>query len=366
MKIARTEVIPVRIPLKKPAKSAHGLISTQESVVVKILTDRGEHGLGGIDPIPGYDPESQDEVVTTIESSLAPLIKGKDPFQIKKILEIMDLEIAGHLGSKAAVEMALFDLMGKCLGVPVHVFFGGRVKDYIHLNGWIGIVDPEQASQEARGWLDKGFLSVKVKIDTDLTAAKKRVEAVRAEGKDKLQIRVDANESLDMERALDTVKALAPLNIFYLEQPFPRKLIKDFVTLSRSSPIKLMADESVQDMETLTSILKLEAAHFVKVKVQKQGGFLKINQMIQVAEGFGIPVILGHGFGLTISTLAELHIAASTKAVLDGCESVGPIKMADDIVKEPIIMDRGSIRVPTKPGLGVELDEKKVKKYRVN
>ena len=206
-----------------------------------------------------------------------PIDHGTNPFQIKMILEMMDLEISGHLGSKALVEMALFDLLGRALGVPVHVFFGGRVRDTVSLNGWIGIVDPEQARREAKEWLDKGFRSLKVKMNSEITAAKERVEAVRSEVKDKIQIRVDANESLDMEGALETVRALQHLNIFYLEQPFPRESIQDFVTLSQSSSMRLMADESVQDLETLVNILKLQAAQFVKVKVQKMGGLLKTN-----------------------------------------------------------------------------------------
>lgn len=365
MKIAKIEVIPVSIPLSKPAESAHGLTTHQASVVLKVHTSSGEYGIGSIEPRPGYDVESQDEVVSTLEDCLVPLIMWKDPFQIRMLLEMMDLEISGHLGSKALVEMALFDLLGRSVGVPVHIFFGGRVRDTVSLNGWIGIVDPEQARREAKEWLDKGFRSLKVKMNSEVTAAKERVEAVRSVVKDKIQIRVDANESLDMEGALETVRALQHLNIFYLEQPFPRESIQDFVALSQSSSIKLMADESVHDLETLMNILKSHATHFVKVKVQKMGGLLKTSQSIQVAESFGIPVILGHGFGTTINTLAELHLAASTKAILDGCESVGPMKMADDVVGEPLIMDRGFIQVPTKPGLGVELNEEKLKKYRV-
>jgi L-alanine-DL-glutamate epimerase-like enolase superfamily enzyme len=213
--------------------------------------------------------------------------------------------------------------------------------------------------------LDMGFRSLKIKINTDQAATQKRVEAVRSVVKDRIQIRVDANESLNLQQARETVKILKPLNIFYLEQPVPRESLEDFVALARTSTVKLMADESIHDLDTLLRILKSQAAQFVKVKIQKMGGFLKTYQAVQVAEAFGIPVILGHGFGLTINTSAELHLAACTKAILDGCEAVGPFKMADDIVKEPLGMDKGFIPVPRKPGLGVELDEDKLRKYLV-
>lgn len=365
MKIAKVDVFPMRVPLKKASESAHGLVTKQDSVVIRVQTTSGEYGVGAIEPLPGYDAESKDEILDTLQKYLIPQMIGQDPFHLRKLLEMMDSQIQAHFGSKAVVEMALFDLLGKALGVPVHFFFGGPVKESVLLNGWIGLVNPEQAKREAQEMLHKGFRSVKVKINADVGATKERGEAVRSVVEDRIQIRVDANESLNLEQARETVKVLAPLEVLYLEQPFPRESLEDFVTLARTSPVKLMADESIHDMETLMQILKSQAAQFVKVKVQKMGGLLKTYQAVLMAEAFRIPVILGHGFGLTINTLAELHLAASTRAILDGCESVGPFKMADDIVKNPLIMDKGFVPVPKGPGLGVDLDEEKLKKYLV-
>jgi L-alanine-DL-glutamate epimerase-like enolase superfamily enzyme len=306
-----------------------------------------------------------DEMVTTVQKQLTPLIMGENPRRIRRIVDIMDAAVPRHLGSKAGVEMALFDLLGRTLGVPVHALFGGRVKDEIALNGWLGIVNPDKAKQETKEMLDRGFRSLKVKINADVAGSRKRVEVVKSVVGDRMQIRVDANEALNLAQAKEVVRALEPFNIEYLEQPMPREKLEDFIELAKFSPVKLMADESIHDMETLLQILKSGAAQFVKVKVQKMGGFLKTYQAVQVAEAFGVPVILGHGFGLTLNTLAELHLAACTPAIVDGCESVGPIKMADDVVKEPMIMNRGVVPVPTKPGLGANLEEEKIKKYLV-
>jgi muconate cycloisomerase len=365
MKIAKVEVFWVRVPLKKVAESAHGAAVDQDSVVARIRCKTGEYGVGAIDPREGYDEESVKEILDTLKGHLIPKLIGQDPFQIRKILDDMDAVIPRHLGSKAILEMGLFDLIGKKLKVPVHAFFGGKVKETIFLNGWVGLVKPEQARQEAQEMLTMGFRSLKIKINADIDAAQKRVEAVRSAVKDKVQIRVDANEALNLQQARETVEMLKPFNVLYLEQPLPRESFEDFLTLGRTSPVKLMADESIHDMDTLLKILKSGAAQFVKVKIQKLGGFLKTCQAVQVAEAFGIPVILGHGFGLTINTLAELHLAACTNAIIDGCEAVGPFKMAEDVVKKPIIMDKGFIPAPNKPGLGVDLDEKKIQKYLV-
>ncbi len=363
MQISKIEVFPVKVPLKKPAESAHGPTIDQDSVVVRVLSTNGDYGIGSVEPTSGYDEESMAVIIEAIENRLTSSMIGADPFHIRKIVEGMDSDINGHPGSKAAIEMALFDLLGKSLGVPLHVLLGGRVKDVIYLNGWIGLLEPEEAKREARELLDKGFRSVKVKINDDLVAAVKRVEAVRSVAKNKMEIRVDANESLDLEKSEKVTIGLEPFDITYLEQPFPRKYLDNFAKLSKLSPVKLMADESIKDLGTLMEILKSGGAQFVKVKIQKMGGILKTCQAVQIAEAFGIPVILGHGFGLTTSTLAEIHIAASTNAIIDGCESVGPMKMAGDIVKEPLIMDSGVVKVPATPGIGVDLDETKLKKY---
>ena len=97
MRIEKVEVFPVRLPLKKPVESAHGLVTHQESMVLKILTARGEYGIGAIEPLPGYDKESMNEIMMTLQNHLVPRIIGEDPMQIRRISEIMDAEIPGHL-----------------------------------------------------------------------------------------------------------------------------------------------------------------------------------------------------------------------------------------------------------------------------
>ncbi len=364
MRITKIDVFSLRVPMRKVIARVHGKAMEQESVLARIWTDEGDTGIGAIDPLEHYDEESFQEIPDTLRHALVPRLIGQDPSRIRKIVDDMDATLSRHLGSKAVLEMALFDLLGKKLKVPVHVLLGGRVKDTILLNGWIGVVSPEQARQEAQEMLKFGFRSLKIKINTDLAGGQKRIEAVRSVVQNRMQIRVDANEVLNFNQAREAVEMLKPLGVLYLEQPMPRDSFEDFQRLAQISPVKLMADEGIHDLETLLRFLKSGAAHFVKVKIQKFGGFLKTFQAVQVAEAFGIPVILGHGFGLSVNTLAELHLAASSNAILDGCEAVGPFKMADDVVKEPLVMDKGTIAVPHKPGLGADLDEEKIQKYR--
>lgn len=125
-----------------------------------------------------------------------------------------------------------------------------------------------------------------------------------------------------------------------------------------------MADESVLDHASLIRILKADAADLVKLKVTKQGGLLRARRMIATAEAAGIRCVLGHGFGLGVSTMAEIMLAATSSNVIDGLECVGPLKTADDIVTRKLDLAKGSLPLPLGPGLGVTLDEKKLARYR--
>jgi L-alanine-DL-glutamate epimerase-like enolase superfamily enzyme len=130
--------------------------------------------------------------------------------------------------------------------------------------------------------------------------------------------------------------------------------------------IPLMADESVTGPASLLEIIRLGAADIVKVKVMKQGGLTRTKQMVDLAAAAGIQSVIGHGFGLTLSTLAEARLAAVCETVMPGCEAVGPLKMAADVVTDPIRLDSGVVRLDDAPGLGASVDPDLVKRYRVD
>ena len=116
---------------------------------------------------------------------------------------------------------------------------------------------------------------------------------------------------------------------------------------------------------TMFEIIRRNAADLVKLKVMKQGGLLRTLALVACAGAAGLRVVVGHGFGLTLSTLAEAAVAAVSDTVIDGCEAVGPLKMAGDVVVDPVALEAGVIRVPDTPGLGASIDPDALKRYRV-
>jgi muconate cycloisomerase len=364
IRVASVEPVLVDVPLRTPVQGVHGRTSVQRSVLARVTGTDGTEGWGDVDPTPGYSMVTAVGVHDAI-AALAPALRNLEAFDVRRALAVMDAHVAGDVEAKGAIEMALFDLKGRALGVPVHSLLGGTVKDRVTFNAWIGTVPPEQAAREARDWLARGFVTAKIKVAGAGTAGIERVAAVRAAVGDRMALRVDFNESLTAADAVPVIRALEPYGLTLVEQPVPRDQIEALAEIRRATRVPLMADESVTDPASLIEIVRREAADLVKVKVMKQGGLLRTLAMVETAAAAGLRVVIGHGFGLTLSTLAEVAVAAASEAIVDGCESVGPLKMAGDVVARAVSLDTGTIALPGAPGLGATIAPDELKRYRV-
>ncbi len=367
MKIERVEVFGVAVPLIGEYKNAYKSKSIQRSAVVRITASGGAVGLGNIDPSPGYSKETIEQSLEVLERTLAPAVIGLDPTNVHRVLEKINPAVEGFYDAKAAIEMACVDLAARVAGMPVHAYLGGAEKDKLLFNAWIGILTPDEAVKETMGWKSRGFRSAKIKVGGNIQADRDRVKAVREAVGPEFNIRIDANCGYDADTSIELAKMVAPYNLQLFEQPVPADDIKGMARVRREANavgVPIMADESVLDHASLIDIIRHDAADIVKVKVMKQGGFLNTRRMIATAEAAGIRCVVGHGFGLGVNTMAEIMLAATSKNVIDGLECVGPLKTSDDIVTRKLDISSGSIALPGGPGLGVELDDKKVAKYR--
>ncbi|HEV8583799.1 MAG TPA: enolase C-terminal domain-like protein [Methylomirabilota bacterium] len=364
MRIVAIEPILVDVPLVVPVQGVHGTTRVQRSVLVRVATDDGVEGWGNVDPTPGYSLASAADIHDAA-ARLAPVLVGADPFNLHDALARMDRATPDDAEAKAALEMALLDIKGRALGLPVHSLLGGALTRDVSLNAWIGTVAPERAADEAAEWLRRGFTTAKIKISGAGAEGIARVAAVRAAVGDRLALRVDFNESLAAGEAVACIRQLEPYALTLVEQPIPRADIAGLAEIRRAIGIPLMADESVTGPASLIDIIRRGAADIVKLKVMKQGGLLRTRQMIDCAAAAGLRVVIGHGFGLTLSTLAEAAVAATSEAVIPGCEAVGPLKMAGDVVAEPVSLGGGVLRLGDAPGLGATIDPAALARYRV-
>src|SRR3989454_7442139 len=250
MRIVAIDPVVVHVPLREPVQGVHGTITVQQSVLVRVTEADGLEGWGDVDPTPGYSLASAIEIRNDVRR-LVPALLGGDALNVHKALAAMDAALDGAFEAKAALEMALWDLKGRALGVPVHSLLGGRVKDAITLNAWIGAVAPEQAAREGCAWCERGFRTAKIKISGATDEGVERVAAVRAAVGTRMALRVDFNESLTVDEAITFIPRLEPHALTLVEQPIPRHDLAGLARIRRRIDIPLMADEKVSDPAAL-------------------------------------------------------------------------------------------------------------------
>ena len=363
--IARVEVFGVAIPLVGPGfKNAYITKTTQKSALVRLTAADGSIGLGNIDPSPGYSVETIEQSLLALRDRLAPVVQGCDAGNVHQLVQKMDAALIGYLDAKAAIEMACVDLLTRKLGIPVHQYLGGAMVQRLRFNAWIGILSPDEAAAEARKWFDKGFRSAKVKVGGNIHADRDRVLAIREAVGPSMALRADANAGYSVEDSIALGRLLEPLNMQLLEQPVADHDLAGMARVRQAIGIPVMADESITDHESLIAVIRANCADIVKLKVMKQGGFLKCRRMLETATAAGMKVVIGHGFGMGVNTVAEIMLACTSTEVLEGLECVGPLKTADDIVTHKLDISCGQLDLPGGPGLGVQLDDAKVARYQ--
>ena len=363
--IEHVEVFGVAVPLVGPGFSnAYVTKKIQRSAIVRLTAADGSVGLGNIDPSPGYSTETVDESLVVLRDRLAPAIRGLDAANPHRVIEKMSETLQGYLDAKAAIEMACVDLTARRLGIAVHEYLGGAVVDRVSFNAWIGIVAPDDAAAEARKWFERGFRSAKIKVGGGIEADRERVMAVRNAVGSEMKLRADANAGYDVEQSIALGRLLEPCQLQLLEQPVAADDLAGMAKVRQAIGIPVMADESITDHASLIAAIRADCADLVKLKVMKQGGFLACRRMLETATAAGLRVVIGHGFGLGVNTVAELMLAATSRTVIEGLECVGPLKTADDIVTSKLDLSAGTLEVPGGPGLGVALDEGKLHRYR--
>ncbi|HEX2827451.1 MAG TPA: mandelate racemase/muconate lactonizing enzyme family protein [Burkholderiales bacterium] len=367
LKIDRVEVFGVEMPLLGTFTSGGVSKNITKCVVVRLTASDGTIGISSIDPsTTAKSPNTGPELAAAIRDKIAPQIVGLDPTNVNRMVELCDRLTPTQPGAGAAIEMACIELTSRRQGIPLYTYLGGAVQDSVLFNGWIGMLPPDEAAAEAKQWLAAGFKSAKIKVGSGVEADRDRIAAVRDVVGSAMKLRIDANCQYDANQSLALCKAVKQYDLQLFEQPAAKEDIAGLARVRREGGIPVMADESVSDHASLLAVLKADAADFVKFGIKQAGGILKAQRMLATAEAAKIPVVVGHGFGLDPSTLAEIMLAASSRNVVPGLECVGPLKVKDTVTTTRLDISRGSIPLPQGPGLGVTLDEAKLQQYRMH
>ena len=367
MKITRVETIPVEVPLKEglTTKTAGGEHVVSPYVVIRVHTDAGLVGLGEATLSPRWSGETSPGCVAAIEGLIGPAITGQDPTAINALRRTIDGTIRHNPFAKAAVEMALWDIAGKAAGQPVYQLLGGKVKDELPMKMVVGAFPVNQAVALAQRFLDWGATCLKVKVGLDPTTDITRVHAVREAAGPDIPIGIDANQGWDLATAR---RCLADMgDLLFAEQPVPTTDPRDLARLRADTPIPIMADESVFTLQDARRLTELGACDILSVYPGKHAGIAATREIAHVARAAGVVCSMGSNLELGIATAAMLHLAAAEPTLDDARypgDYLGPLYHQADLLKEPLQLGPSVARVPDAPGLGVELDEDQLERYR--
>ena len=372
MKITSIECIPVSIHFVKPIVMSGGAAACSNSVLLKIHTDEGITGISEAgDTSMWYMGESQDSILYNIVNVFGPqILLGEDPFNIEKIVARMDKAVKVNNQSKAVIDYALYDIMGKALGVPVYKLLGGLSNEKIPLGFVMSSGSADAVAEEGLSLVKAGFKCLKLKVGA--RTIEEDVEMVgelrKAVGGD-IKIMIDANGGWHYHQALQMLKKVAKHDIYIAEQPVPYWDMDGLARLRRKVDMPVFADEAAAELNDLIKLTQREAVDGFFLKVPKAGGILKSQKWVAIAQSLGLTVMCGCMIDTGLGAAASAHFLAATEWMgRIEQEAIGPLNLYNvpDTVSKPITNDlavnvpryeNGYLYPPDGPGLGVELNE---------
>ncbi len=365
MKITQIETFPIFVPIhpRLAIRSGRGYHTTSPFLILKIHTDAEITGVGEVSATPIWSGEDNVTAAHFIQTVLAPLLIGEDPTAITRLTGKLQKAIYGNMFTKAGIEMALWDILGKAAGLPVYQLLGGAVRDFVTTKFSVSGLAPAQAAEVAAWAVAQGFQTMKVKVGIQPDEDVRRVAAVREAIGPAIRLGVDANGGWSPRVAIQTIRRLAEYNIYFAEQPVQPFDIAWLADVRANVSVPVMADESVNTPQDAMALVRAQAADIFSVYVSKGGGIGAARQVAAVAEAAGLTCTVGSNLELGVASAAMTHLAMATAAIGAEefpCDIIGPFYYESDILVEPLPIQGGKAQPTPAPGLGVEVDDAKL------
>lgn len=348
--------------------SAAGKHQVSRYVLVAVEDTDGRVGWGEATVMPRWSGEIPEGTAALVENYLAPALiglsvgemSGDDPLdRIAPLLAAMEQVVVGNYFAKAALEMAVWDLIGQAEGVPIHaLIYPGMAPRPIPIRGSIAAVEPEGAMARARWFLSQGLRAVKVKVGMGYEQDIPRVRAVREAIGPDIPMGIDANAGWSVEEAVRCVKALEDCSLQYVEQPVARGDFAGLRAVKERVGVPVMADELVWTMQDAEMVLHLDAADIISVYPGKMGGIAPCVRIARRVAEAGKKVYIGSNLEFDIGTAAMAHLAVGLPGAdfVNLCSDlVGTLFHVHAMGDPPLPPINGEIYPPTGPGLGVKL-----------
>lgn len=364
MKIERIEAIPYSIPYTHPLRFASGEVHAAEHVLIRIHTDEGLVGIADTPPRPYTYGETQASIIAVVRDIFGPQLAGLDPLDREKAQRIMGRTVHNDT-AKGAVDIALWDLIGKSLGTPVHKLLGGYA-DGMRVSHMLGFRPAAELLEEAQRFREQyGVTTFKLKTGRrPLSLDVEAVHVLREGLGEDAEIYLDANRGWTANEAMEVLRRTEGMGLTALEEPCDASEALSRRRLVQHSTIPIVGDESVPTPGDVSRELISGGCNAICIKTARSG-FTQATEILGLCTGLGVDVTMGNQIDTQIGSLATVTFGAAHEASQRRAGELSNfLDMADDLLAEPLTIRDGVIRVREAPGVGAEIDEDKLARYR--
>lgn len=366
MKITRIEAIPYAIPYTHPLKFASGEVQTADHVLVRVHTEDGIVGEADAPPRPYTYGETQVSIEHVLEEVFAPHVVGLSVFDRSQIHAVMRRTIHNQV-AKGALDIALWDAMGKALKTPVTTLLGGWT-DSMRVSHMLGFKPAQELLDEARRFGEEyGITTFKLKtgrrpLSLDIEAC----HVLREGLGDDVDLYLDANRGWTANEAMEVLRRTEGLGLSLLEEPCDAKEAMSRRRLVEKSPIPVVGDESVPTAGDASRELLSGGCNAICIKTARSG-FTEAQEILGLCTGLGVDVTMGNQIDTQVGSLATVTFGAAFEATSRRAGELSNfLDMADDLLAEPLQIRDGRIAVRHVPGVGAVIDEDKLTRYRTD
>ena len=367
-KIDQIETMILDIPTIRGHVLSMATMRTQIAVLVLVKFSDGSEGIGEGTTIGGlsYGPESPEGIKLAIDTYIAPALIGRDADNVNGAIQLIDKLVKGNRIAKTAVEIALWDGLGKRLGVSVAQLFGGAVHERLPVAWTLASGNSETDIAEALQMIETRRHNIfKLKIGKrSVREDVAHVARIKQAVGDTASVRVDVNTAWSLQDARWGLKGLQDAGCELVEQPVPARYRRAMAELTGGYEIAVMADEALNGPEDALSVAKANAADVFAVKVAQSGGLKRASEVIAIAEAAGLGLYGGTMLETGLGTAAALQLFATVETLDWGTEFFGPLLLTDEILAEPIIYRDFCVEIPKGVGIGAALDPDKIAFFR--
>lgn len=325
--------------------------ASRPHVMVRLTDEEGRTGYGEASPLPAFTGETAESILVQLRTRFLPLLLGKAAYDTGPIHRELE-HLPHNTSAKCAIDLALYDLLGKTVGLPVTALLGGAIRPDVAVTYPLGIGSIEETVEQAESAASRGIRTLKMKIGGDPDADIARVTAVRAAVGAEVAIRIDANQGYDVPTAVRIVSRLAEVGVEYVEQPVAAWDIAGLAAVRRLTGVKVMADESLHSLRDAARLIEAGAADIFAIKLIKTAGLTQARAIVALATAHRIEIVVISPFETQIGAAAGLALALAAPTATRAQE-LRVFESQPELAQTAIRCRRGRVEASDSPGLGV-------------